>query len=117
SISRFCAAIISLGGGFDLLVPSSGATTDGAFSASVLFPRKRTGSITIDEMTAPPMKTAIIPILVCRLVLVLVRVLVAASLCRAISICRAAKYLLSADSAGAGFGACAGRFHQGKRAR
>src|SRR5262249_5084107 len=49
-ISRFCAALISLGGGFNLLAPCSGATaavreawTDGpatacGFAASVLFP-------------------------------------------------------------------------------
>src|SRR5215471_14437349 len=46
SISRFCAAIISLGGAFDLLVPSSGATDESVttcgFAASVLFPWKKT---------------------------------------------------------------------------
>jgi hypothetical protein len=65
SISRFCAAMISLGGGFNLLAPCSGATACG-FAASALFPWNKTGSIAIDKRAAPPMKTAIIPIPVCR---------------------------------------------------
>src|SRR6516165_4288873 len=80
SISRFCAAIISLGGVFDLLVPSSGATTavrsawtdESAtacgFAASVLVPRKKpTASITIKRIAATPGMTAAIPAIpICR---------------------------------------------------
>jgi hypothetical protein len=62
---------------------------------------KKIASITIDNRAAPPVKMAMIPILVCRF-----------SLCPAsglaISICRAAKYLLSLDTAGAHAGAGVG---------
>jgi hypothetical protein len=76
SISRLCAALISLGGGFNL-ASCIGATTalrsawadesaTACFAASVLSRWKKIGSITIDKRAAPPMKTAIIPIPVCR---------------------------------------------------
>ena len=50
SISRFCAAVISLGGAFDLLVPSSGATTAG-FSASA---RKKLAALQSIRWQAAP---------------------------------------------------------------
>src|SRR6516225_12472557 len=115
SMSRFCAATISLGGGFNL-ASCSGATTavrsawadESAtacgYAAPVLFPNK-IGSITIKRIATPPITAAIKAVLPLSLL--------------PISRSRAAKYLLSPTGAvGAAAGAGAGRLHQGlERAR